>query len=158
MKKHAWVLGSAAGVGLGLWLAGCDFGVDDVIRDVSLSVEGTYENGSHAIVTRNSGALVMWLAVRQDGDQLEAVDNNGAIFSGSLTEAVEGQSASFELDGSSTAGAEVTISGSFSISGTTSTMRGTWIEPALVGAVYGTAEVFVPTNAPEPTNAAAVLR
>lgn len=158
MKKFKSFSPFLALAGLAFVLAGCEISSDTVIRDVSISVAGTYENGGRSLVTRQSGGAVTYLAVRQNGDQLSAVDNHGIHFQGTLTEAANANAATFELSGKSSAGAEVTISGTFTIGGNTSTMRGTWIESTIVGAVFGTAQVYVHTNTPTPTNVTALLR
>ena len=158
MKKFKSFIPFLAAAGLTIGLAGCEISSDTVIRDVAISVAGTYENGGRSIVTRQSGGAVTFLAVRQNGDQLSAVDNHGIHFSGTLTEAASASAATFELEGKSSAGVEVTISGTFSIGGNTSTMRGTWIEPAIVGAVFGTAQVYVPSDTSTPTNVTALLQ
>jgi hypothetical protein len=72
------------------------------------------------------------LNLRQSGDQLEAIDNNGIVFNGTLSDSTLSSgtaTANFELDGQTTAGQSVTISGSLFGSGTSGIMKGTWIEP-----------------------------
>ncbi len=136
----------AAALALAVW-TGCDVGSpDEVYRETGIIVSGYYAGQADGrLTTENSGAPVTSMDVLQDGDQLQGVDNNGNIFRGSISSASEA-TARFQMEGSTTAGAAVTIAGSFDVSGTTSTMRGTWVEDALYGSVYATATV--PTNAP----------
>jgi hypothetical protein len=125
-----------------------------LIRNVTLIVEGFYRHpdSSSTMVSRTSGAPVHSLNLRQDGDQLEAFDNNGIVFRGTIGQVVENARATFTLDGSATSGEPATLSGTISVEGTTATMRGSWIEPNVLGTVYAVASV--PSNAPPaaPTN------
>ncbi len=125
--------------------AGCSVdSADSVSRTVPINVEGVYSNPNGAFVSRQSGARVSTMNVRQGGDKLEAVDNNNKIFRGTIGNATANQ-ASFTLNGETTAGNKVTISGTFDVSGGNGTMRGTWIEDGLFGTVYATA-----TGLPDP--------
>ncbi len=93
----------------------------------------------------------------QDGDRLQAIDNNGLIFRGSIGSAVSdsetgGQrSATFTLNGQTTTGQEGIISGTIVVIGNQATMTGTWAEPTLFGNVRAGAEV-VPRIDPEDDN------
>jgi hypothetical protein len=92
----------------------------------------------------------------QTGSRLQGVDNNNRVFKGSISRATASQ-ATFLLDGSTTAGAAGKITGTIDVSGTTATMRGTWIENGIAGSVYG--QATVPTNAPPnptPTNSSSL--
>ncbi len=133
--------------------SGCEIdSATDVQRSVGVDFSGFYtrSNSSNSvvpIVTRNSGAPVTSLQLRQGGDRLEGIDNNNIVFRGSIG-TFDGTTASFELTGRTTAGNDVTISGTLSTSGgsnetgaTTGTMRGTWIEGAFYAAVFAQASV-----------------
>ncbi len=146
MKKYILWLSTAVIVLL-FALTGCEVGSsDEVLRDVSISVEGFYSNDDGKMVSTNTGAPVTSMNVIQDGDQLQGIDNNGMVFSGNLGSGVTASGStssalSFTLEGNTTVGADVIISGTFSVSGGSSTMKGTWIEDAFLATVYATASV-----------------
>lgn len=129
-------------------LCSCEVGSSDsVTRNVGLDVSGFYQHPNHPaqkLVAENTGLAVTSLSLNQTGDQLEARDNNGSSFSGTIGEASD-SSASFTLEGQTTAGQSATISGTITVDGGNATMRGTWIEPSLYSTVYGVGTV--PTNA-----------
>jgi len=137
-----------------LMLSACDVdSADNVIRSISADINGVYRHDGSAnnggkFVSQNTGGAVTSLDVRQAGDQLEAIDNNGIIFRGTVG-SVTDNNASFNLKGATTAGNGVTISGNIQISGNQGTMRATWIEDSLFGSVYGVANgPTVNTNLP----------
>jgi hypothetical protein len=144
---------------------GCEVGSSDsATRNVSVDFTGFYdstETNSDFVSPANSGSRVTSLNVRQSGDQLQAVDNNGIIFEGTLSDSALSSgtaTANFRLDGRTTAGQSVTISGSLSGTGESGTMRGTWIEPSLLAYVHGDAVInTVPTNQPPPVTNAVTL-
>ena len=119
---------------------------DSVTRNVRVNVGGLYANNGSRLITQNTGAAITQLNVIQDGDRLQAIDNNGLIFRGTIGSA-SGESATFNLKGRTTAGEEGILSGSITVSGNRATMRGTWAEPTLFGNVLAFATV---TPAPEP--------
>jgi len=142
--------GRIAGAVLGalgvLALAGCEIdSAEKAQRDVPIYVAGVYRHpdAGSRLVADNSGEPIEQLDLRQDGDALEAVDNNGSIFRGRI-ERVDGTVASFSLKGINTAGNEGTIAGTISVSGSSAEMRGTWIEETLYSTVYGVATI--PSN------------
>ena len=149
-------VGTGCGALLLVLLAGaCRFeSADSVARHVNIHVGGLYRNGNGRVVSRNTGAPIVHLNVIQDGSRLQAVDNNGQVFRGHIGQVTDtagtNRSATFTLEGHTTAGAEGIISGTISVSGTTATMQGTWAEPALVGTVTGTAGVQAPEPGPDP--------
>lgn len=137
--------------------SGCTIdSADSVIRSVGLNVSGLY-NGS-PLVQRNTGASIQSMNVIQDGDSLQGVDNNGVPFKGTIGAVQRGDSggsssATFQLKGTTTAGAEGIISGTITVTGTEAIMRGTWAEPALFSTVAGTASVAsTPIPNPTPSN------
>ncbi len=123
---------------------------EGIVRQVGLIVEGfyTHSDPGSKMVQRTSGADVTSLNLSQSGDQLQAFDNNGVFFSGTIGKVTDTNLATFIIEGKSTIGQSATISGTISVDGTTATMRGTWIEPSLASAVFAVATV--PTNAPPP--------
>ena len=139
----AWtILGLGLAVGI---MTGCEIdSAENSTRNPGLTVEGFYiGQGGGPIVPSTTGNPVQNMNLMQNGDQLEVIDNNGIIFRGSLGQVVDDR-ASFTLRGQATSGQEATISGNFNVDGTTSTMRGSWIENSLVSTVFGTA--VVPSN------------
>ena len=134
-----------------LVFTGCDGGDsgETAYRQVPLKVTGFYRpvDGNEVIVAGNSGAAVTVLDLRQSGDRLEAVDNNGIIFKGTIGGASDTE-ATITLKGRTTTGAEVTISGyiSVGVGSSTGEMRGTWIEPTLYAGLAAVASV--PENNP----------
>ncbi|MCS6771040.1 MAG: hypothetical protein NZ740_03325 [Kiritimatiellae bacterium] len=131
---------------------GCETdSADTFIRDVSVNYTGFYRpcDGSKAIVQHNSGNRIRTLDLRQNGDRLEAVDNNGNIWRGSLGEPQGGRS-SFELRGRTSTGVEGVFSGILSssdagvtgaVSSVRGTMTGTYIEPDRFSPFCGTATI-----------------
>ena len=114
---------------------------EGIVREVGLNVESFYrgqQNGK--LVNNNPGNAITDMNLRQNGDKLEGVDNNGNIFRGTIGRA-SGNSASFTLEGPTTAGNVGVIAGAFTVSGNTSVMRGTWAEAALFSTVLGTGVV-----------------
>ena len=150
MKRYqtlAVVLGCALPLVSALVFLGCEVGSSDsVTRTVSVDFTGFYdstETNNDFVSPANSGSRVTSLNLRQSGDQLEAIDNNGIVFNGTLSDSTLSSgtaTANFELDGRTTAGQSVTISGSLSGSGTSGTMKGTWIEPDRYCYVVGDAD------------------
>ena len=105
------------------------------------------------IVASTSGKPVSFFNLTQSGGDLSAVDNNGVSYQGTLS-AVNITSATFTLQGTTSAGTAVTITGSLLASGSIGTLNGTWIEPSLTSTIYGTATI----TAFETTNTTAQLR
>jgi hypothetical protein len=136
-------------------ITGCE--VDsptDVQRSVGVDFTGFYSrtgssNETVAIVSRNTGSPITSFDLRQGGDRLEAIDNNGIIFKGNIG-TFDGTTASFELIGRTTAGNKGTVSGTLTASGsgttnaggaTSGAMQGTWIEDSLYGTVRAEASI-----------------
>lgn len=158
MKRMGWVflgLGLVIMPAVFLAITGCEIGsADSVVRTVTIDFTGYYEgniqDGDTAYLTsRNSGARVRYMMLRQNGDQLEAIDNNQLVFRGTLGNVIE-STATFTLEGSTTVGNPVTISGSLSETGErTSTIQGTWIEPEFYAIFSGRGTINPsPTNQP----------
>jgi acyl-coenzyme A thioesterase PaaI-like protein len=140
------ILGSGLAVAAvaGAVLVGCEVGSPDtVIAQVGLTIAGFYANLGGTVVSTNTGLAIQTLNLIQDGTDLQAIDNNGRVFRGSISTASD-TAAQINLQGTTTAGAQGTIQASVNVAGGTATMQGTWIEPSLYGTVYGTATV--PTN------------
>lgn len=138
-------------VGLGLASAtlfsiGCDGdSSESIVRNVTLLVSGFYQNGGNPIPQNQTGNPVTSLNLAQSGDQLSAKDNNGHLFKGSIGRATESE-ASFTLTGKTTAGQDVTISGTIKVAvdSTEGVMQGTWLEPSIAAPLF--ARATVPQN------------
>lgn len=156
MKRflHSWIPWVTTALLCGsLLFTACEIsGSNDVTRQVSLNVTGSYVNEG-GIASRQSGGTITLLAISQRGDQLSAVDNLGARWTGTIGRA-DGNLATVTLQGMTNTGVEVVISGSIVIEGTTGTLTGTWIEPNLRAPVSAAAAV-APISTPTP-NATAV--
>ena len=151
--KMLWRAGATLLGGLViLLLGGCEIdSAETVYRDVPIYVSGFYSNPDGGrLVSNSSGSPVTQMNVRQTGDHIEAVDNNGVVYRGTLGAVTANDGATFTLYGTLPNGHEVTITGRFLVSGTNGTMEGTWIEPDRTGLVYGTAQV--PDNTPDNNN------
>lgn len=120
---------------------------ESVSRNLSVDVTGYYSGNLSGgrIIEQSSGAAITSLDLRQGGDRLEAYDNNGEIFKGTIGQ-VDGERASFTLEGKTTAGVAGTISGYIDISGSSATMSGTWFEPSMSSRVAASATVAEPSN------------
>jgi hypothetical protein len=131
------------------FLISCDGdSAETAIRDIVLRISGVYRHpdAGSTLVSQNTGNPITQLDLRQTGDQLEAIDNNGGIFKGTIGQESDTQG-SFTLDGQTSVGQPATIAGTINKSGDNlAEMRGTWIEPSLFGTVFGVA--IVPSNAP----------
>ncbi len=142
-------------------LPGCDIdSAESGSRNVNLNVQGFYHavagKNNDKLVSQNTGQPIVSIDLRQSGDQLEGIDNNGNIFKGTIGQ-VDGLVGTINLEGMTTAGENGTISGTISVSqndtSADATMQGTWVEPNLFGTVYAQATVpLTPTNAPPTTN------
>ena len=157
--KIGWMLAPVVVLGLLAVsvLPGCEVGSpNDVVATANGNFSGTYAASSNdVLVVNNSGNAVTYLVLTQSGNQLQAVDNNGLLFkgtigdilstssSGSSTNSTSSttKSASFTLNGSTTAGQTVNINGTLSASGSTGRMTGIWSEPGVYGSIAGTASI-----------------
>lgn len=161
MKAKAWLLVAPVLVmgvlAVGL-LPGCEVGsADNVVPTSSGNFSGNYTNpNGGAMVGRNTGSAVTSLSVSQFGNALNAVDNNGILFKGTLGDVVN-SSAAFTLEGATTAGAQVNVNGNLRASGSTAVMNGVWAEPNFYSSIYGTASITPITNTPS-TNTNTVVR
>lgn len=117
-----------------------------VTRDVPLAVSGIYRGAltDGRLIHPISGAPVTSMNLRQTGDRLEAIDNNGRVFRGTI-HYVDARAATFKLEGYTTQGVLGTISGKLE-PGNSIRMVGTWIEPGLYGNVSGVADVGGPAD------------
>ena len=148
--KIGWMLAPALMLGLfatGL-LPGCSVGnPNDVTTVANGNFSGNYVGANNgALVANNSGNAVTSLTVNQAGNQLQAVDNNGILFKGTIGDILPTGSSSnatttFTLTGTTTAGQSVTITGNFSASGSTATMTGLWVEPDRYSSFSGVAGI-----------------
>jgi hypothetical protein len=152
MKSFLALLVASIAAGLAFFQSGCETdSADTFIRDVPVNYSGFYTAcaGNSAIVQQNSGKRIRTLDLRQDGDRLEAIDNNGQIWRGQLGEPQGGRS-SFELRGKTTAGIEGIFSGTLTSSDSGAanpsgpamgTMTGTYIEPDRFSSFCGRATI-----------------
>lgn len=152
-----------------LVLAGCEVGSTDsttgIVSDnagniynysgLYMNTEEGSTNGYGAMVFpagRQSGTALIWMRLLQYGSVLEAYDNAGMTWSGSIS-AQNGSVGSFSLQGRTTAGQAVDVAGTLSYADQQSTLDATWIEPAFAGNLFGQATVSpVATNSPVVTN------
>ena len=160
MNKSALAL--AAMLSTVVILNGCETGgsADSTIRQVSANFTGVYENDGAPLASSQSGAEVTVLVLNQTGDRLEAFDNFDNIWKGTLAEVFVtdeggGARAPFTLEGRTTAGQQVTISGTLfaennsDSAGANAVMTGTWVEDTLFASFYaeGTvASIVIPDN------------
>lgn len=136
-------------------LPGCEVGSpNDVVAGANGNFSGNYVGTTNnALVANNSGSAVSSLSVSQTGNQLQAVDNNGILFKGTIGDILGATTtgtnssssgsahATFTLNGMTTAGQTVTINGNLSASGSAATMTGIWTEPGLYSSINGTATI-----------------
>ena len=154
-----------------LVLAGCDVDSTDSTTAVMSDNEGNIYNysGLYMSITntsgstngygtlvfpagRQSGTALIWMRLLQYGSALEAYDNAGLAWSGNVS-AQNGETASFSLQGRTTAGNSVEIFGTLDYAAQLSTMDATWIEPGFAGSIFAQATVSpVATNSPVVTN------
>ena len=145
-----------------LAIAGCDVGSTDSTTAVLSDNSGTIYNfaGLYAHATTNglaplvfptnrqSGVALTWLRLLQYGSVLEAYDNAGMTWSGSIS-ALQGGTATFSLRGRTTAGISTEIAGTLVYADQNSVMDASWIEPAFAGTLYARATVApATTNSP----------
>lgn len=127
---------------------GCEIDSSEgVTRNLTLDVTGFYTGNlsDSKLIQQVSGAPIRSLDLRQNGDRLEAYDNNGLIFRGTIGQ-VNGTRATFTLEGPTTSGVQGTLSGYIDVSGDSATMNGTWFEPSLSSRVSGSATVSEPQS------------
>ncbi len=147
-------------------LAGCDVESADSTTAVASDNSGTIYNFAGLYVNPNngsstngliplvfppgkqSGTALTWLRLLQYGTTLEAYDNAGLTWSGSIS-ALQSGTATFSLVGRTTAGAAVEIAGTLVYADQNSTMDAAWIEPAFSGSIMAKATVSpATTNSP----------
>ncbi len=163
--KNIWRgLAAVAVAGGAILFQGCEVdSASDVQRTVGVDFTGFYTNPNDGenITSLNSGTPISSLDLRQCGDRLEAIDNTGRIWTGSLGE-FNGTSSSFELNGTTTAGTAGKFSGTLSTSGdlvtnaangSVGTMSGTYIEDGFFATFLARATIpGASPDDPSPTN------
>lgn len=140
-----------------VFLVGCELNsADSFVREVGVDFSGFYDStatNADFVSPANSGGRVTSFNLRQTGDQLEAIDNHQYVFRGTIGEArTDGGSstASFTLEGETTVGQHVTISGTLAGQGNSATITGTWIEPDRYCYLNGDGSINpIPTNTPQ---------
>ena len=145
------ILGLAASLNL-LILTGCEVDSSETgSRNVDINVWGVYhgqEDHYTTLVNNCSGSRPEYFDLRQYGDQLEAIDNHGIVFRGTIGSVnSDAKTCSFTLEGKTTVGNRVIVNGNINISGSIAIMEGTWIEDSLYAVLYGKA-----TAPAQPTN------
>ncbi len=143
------ILGAALTTGaLFLFLTACEISNgDETVRQVSIRVAGVYSSAS-GIASNQSGQTITSLNISQSGDQLDAIDNLGARWTGTIGQA-DSTLATVNLKGLTNTGVQVVITGNISIDGTTGTLSGSWIEPVIRSNVFAQAIVAAqPTSTP----------
>jgi len=141
-------------------LSGCEVqDVDGTTQVVNANVTGVYrntdtnENNGASFVSQQTGNTVTYMDLRQTGKELQGVDNNRRVFTGEIG-SVSDSAVNFTLEGATTAGNAVTISGNIEVGDGNGTMRATWIESSLYGIVYAVANgPTINTNFLPSTNA-----
>lgn len=139
-----WICGLAL-ILSGVFMVGCDSD-GSVVREVDISVSGFYYGQDGArMVRNNSGEPIASMNILQRGDSLEGYDNNGHVFRGTISRVYNDSPriAQFSMEGTTTTGAAGSLVGNFSVTGTESSMRGTWLEDAVASDVYALADVAV---------------
>ncbi|MDF3130730.1 hypothetical protein P0Y35_16085 [Kiritimatiellaeota bacterium B1221] len=143
------IMGTALATGaFFLFLTACEISNgDETVRQVSIQVAGIYSSSS-GIASRQSGQTITSLNISQSGDQLDAIDNLGARWTGTIGQA-DSSLATVNLKGLTSTGEQVVITGNISIDGTSGTLSGSWIEPVIRSDVYAQATVAAqPTSTP----------
>lgn len=135
----AAALAAAAALVVALALQGCNVDSSNTSREVSNNSGTTYDfsgmygpTGDGAAylvhpVEKQSGTKLTWMRLVQNGASLQGYDNAGKNWSGSLS-TVEDTIAHFSLEGSTTAGASVTIAGTMTYASGQSTINASWLE------------------------------
>lgn len=135
-----------------LYITGCEMDSgESATRNVDINVYGVYWGSDDyygELVNNCSGSAPEYMDLRQTGDELEGIDNNGMIFSGTIGSVnSEAETCTVTLEGKTTTGNRVIISGHINISGSVAVMEGTWIEDNLYALFHGEA-----TAPAQPTN------
>lgn len=152
IRRIAAAAGLAALVCAAGLIGGCELRGSSFER-LTLSVAGLYRNANGGrIVDRNSGAAVRSLLLRQWGETIEGLDNNGRIFRGTFIAESDWRGA-LNLQGDTTTGVPVRISASIAVTGNKASLQGAWIEPGLLAAISAEADIATgPSPNPAPTN------
>jgi len=155
----------ALAASLMLLLAACDTGSSDSTTAGLFDNEGRqYDFSGHYArandageavplvqpAGRQSGQPLMWLRLLQYGSVLEAYDNAGQSWSGSVSP-VAGGAAQLQLRGRTTAGAAVDIAGTLRYADQSSTLDASWIESGFSGSLLASATVNPPTAPASPS-------
>lgn len=112
------------------------------------STSGNGQEGGSLVypAERQSGTKLTWLRIVQDGSSLQGYDNAGMKWHGSIA-SVEEAIARFSLEGSTTAGAAVTVAGTMTYSSGQSTISAAWLESGgFSGSLFAVGSVSAPTT------------
>ena len=149
------ILALAVALPLSALLAGCT--VDSTTSTVSDSsgtiynFSGLYMNSTNqgaSIVFpdgRQSGTAVTWLRLIQYGSVLEGYDNASQSWAGKIS-GVQSGTASFSLQGKTSAGAAVDVIGTMTYVSQQSAMDASWLEPGFSGSLFAKATVSPATT------------
>ena len=157
----AATLAAAAMLAAALALAGCEVDSTNTSRTVSNNSGTVYDfsglyrgssSDSNEVAylvypsEKQSGTLLTWMRIIQDGSALQAYDNAGKNWSGSIS-SIEDTVANFSLEGSTTADASVTIAGTMTYVSGKSTINASWLEAGgFSGSFFAVATVSPPTT------------
>lgn len=151
-RRAAAVLGTA----LVTSFTGCESGSSDGDSDSdaasagSVNFSGRYTNGGAPLPSQQTGGAVTRLDVSQNGGTLNATDNQGKAYTGNVGESNADGSFPFNLEGQTTDGQPVLISGAFRANGNAATMSGTWYQPSLQAPFNAHATLNQPVPAETP--------
>ena len=161
LSAAAATLAAAAALVAAMALSGCEVDSSNTSREVSNASGTVYDfsglykgvgtndaNGVTSLVypsEKQSGTTLAWMRILQDGSSLQAYDNAGKNWNGSIS-GVEDTIARFSLEGSTTAGAAVTIAGTMTYASGQSTINASWLESGFSGNFFAVATVSPPTT------------
>lgn len=116
------------------------------------SSSSTNADGSAYLVfpyEQQSGTKLTWMRIVQDGSSLQGYDNAGKNWNGAIS-SVADVTARFSLEGSTTAGTNVTIVGTMTYNSGQSTISASWLEAGgFSGSFFAVGAVSAPsTNTP----------
>lgn len=95
---------------------------------------------------KQSGTPLTWMRIVQDGSSLQGHDNAGKNWSGAIS-TVSDATARFSLEGSTTAGANVTIVGTMTYNSGQSTVNASWLEAGgFSGSFFAVGAVSAPST------------
>ena len=130
-------------------LAGCDVGSTSgspsdsagTIYNFSGLYMSTNQGGALVFpANRQTGTTLTWLRLIQYGSSLQGYDNASQAWTGKIS-GMQDETASFSLEGRTSAGAAVDIAGTMTYASQQSQMNAAWIEPSFAGSIFARATV-----------------